>query len=244
MGTPSPLVVVAGTGTEVGKTHVAVALLRAWGSRARVVGYKPVETGVTRVSSQVSPEIAGADPEGEDAGQLRRASTFHVKHALFAQTFRDPVSPHLAARREGSTVDLVRLAEQASQLRQEAEGVVVELAGGLFTPLDSRLYNADFARKLAATHLLLVAPDRLGVLHDIAATLHAATHVGLRIHGVVLSESATKDASSGTNAGEIEAALGARVLAAFPRADQEDEGTKGAAGRLLEALSLSHDRIA
>ena len=35
-----------------------------------------------------------------------RASTFHVKPPLVSQTFTAPVSPHLAARREGRTLDL------------------------------------------------------------------------------------------------------------------------------------------
>jgi dethiobiotin synthetase len=222
-----PLVLLAGTGTEVGKTHVASALLRAWGETARVVGYKPVETGV------------GQGEEGDDARTHAGASTFHVKHPVFRQTYRDPVSPHLAARREGAPVDVARLAEQAGELRLEAAGLVVELAGGLFTPLGEGVFNVDLAKRLAPTRVVLVAPDRLGVLHDVAATFRAAAHEGLVVHGVVLSEAAQPDPSSGTNGAEIARALGARVLATFPRARGDDPRTREAARELLAALRVT-----
>jgi len=231
MDTPSPLVVVAGTGTEVGKTHVSVALLRAWGRRARVLGYKPVETGVDGGT-------------GEDARRLLEASTFHVKRPVFQQTFRDPVSPHLAARREGAPVDLERIAREVAALRGDgdgggkAEGVLLELAGGLFSPLAPGVFNAHLVKRLDAPRVIVVAPDRLGVLHDIAATLLAATHVGMEVLGVVLSASGASDASVGTNGEEVGVALGVRLLATFPRAGGEERETTEAAQQLLGALAL------
>ena len=143
------IVVVAGTGTEVGKTHIAASLLRVWGERRPVLGYKPVETGVPRGS-----RVTG------DAGELAKASTFHVKHPPYRQTFLDPISPHLAARREGVAIDVGRLARQARDLADEPGlGIVVELAGGLFTPLGAGQVNADLARRIRPTRLV-VGRDR------------------------------------------------------------------------------------
>jgi dethiobiotin synthetase len=230
MGTGSPLVAVAGTGTGVGKTHVSAALLRAWGERTRVVGYKPVETGVVTDSAQ-----------GDDSRRLLEASTFHVKHPVFRQTFPDPVSPHLAARRMGADIDLVALAKQATELRGEADGVVVELAGGLLSPLAPGALNVDLVRKLDPTRVVLVAPDRLGVLHDVGATLHAAERLGLGVFGIVLSAVANPDASSGTNAAEITHIFGASVLAIFPWAAGDHPSTQRAARELLRRLDLGLD---
>jgi dethiobiotin synthetase len=234
MGTGSPLVAVAGTGTGVGKTHVSAALLRAWGERTRVVGYKPVETGV-------AAETGTNSAQGEDSRRLLEASTFHVKHAVFRQTFPDPVSPHLAARRTEASIDLVALAKQATELRGEADGVVVELAGGLLTPLAPGALNVDLVRKLDPTRVVLVAPDRLGVLHDVGATLHAAEHLGLSIFGIVLCAVANPDASSGTNAAEITHIFGASVLANFPWAPGVHPSTQRAARELLRRLDLGLD---
>jgi dethiobiotin synthetase len=221
----APLVVIAGTGTGVGKTHVAAALLRAWGASSRVVGYKPVETGT-------------GGGTGEDAQRLLEASTFHVKHSVFRQTFPDPVSPHLAARRLGATIELAPLVQQTRALRAEADGVILELAGGLCTPLAPGTLNAHLALKVDATRIVVVAPDRLGVLHDVGATLHAAKHLGLGVSGVVLSEVAHPDASSGTNAREIGHVFGTPVLGTFPWETRPGEATRKVALSLLTGLQL------
>jgi dethiobiotin synthetase len=231
MGSKGLIVVVTGTGTGVGKTHVAGALLRAWGRTHDVIGYKPIETGV------VPPGPHGI---GEDSRRLARASTFHVKQGVFRQTFADPISPHLAARREGRKIDVERIDRQAKDLARMADGVVVELAGGLFTPLATGVVNADLARLLGAYRLIVVAPDRLGVLHDVGAALVAAKNKRLRVSGVVLSAPRTSDASTGTNAGEVDRALGARVLGILPRAKLESEATRCAAGQLLQELEITH----
>ena len=83
------LIVVTGTGTGIGKTHIAEAILRAWARHrpgARLIGLKPIESGVS----------VGAVT---DSGRLAAASTFHVKQSGYALSA--PLSPHLAARQRG-----------------------------------------------------------------------------------------------------------------------------------------------
>jgi dethiobiotin synthetase len=235
MGSKARTVVIAGTGTEIGKTHVAAALLSAWGRTHRVVGYKPIETGVR-------PSRRGGGPHpGEDAQALEEASTFHVKHRAFGLRYPDPVSPHLAARRAGQRIDLERIARQATALAQVADGLVVELAGGLFTPIGAGVFNADLVLRLRPHDVLLVAPDRLGVLHDVGATLLAARAMGLEVRGVVLSAPAKRDASTDTNAAEIARAVGAPVLAVFPRASRRSARTLAAAQQLAQKLDLTSE---
>jgi dethiobiotin synthetase len=205
----APLVVVSGTGTEIGKTHFAAALVRAWhlslarrGRPSAVAGIKPIESGGSA-----------------DGDILGRMSTFHVKRFPAPYLLRRPVSPHLAARDEGVTIAPAVVVHHIEQVRAEADAVLVELPGGLFSPLSVTAANADLARALDPSTTLLVAPDRLGVLHDVIATTRAAATAGLRIDGVVLSTPATPDASTGTNAAELRAVAGLSVLGVLPRAD-------------------------
>jgi dethiobiotin synthetase len=225
----SPLLVVTGTGTDVGKTHVATALLRAWGTTRKVFGYKPVESGV------------GAAGLGDDARRLAEASTFHVKRSLFGYAFGPPISPHLAARRDGVVVDIAKIATQVAELRSEVEGLVVELAGGLFSPLSRETVNLDLAKALQATAILLVAPDRIGVLHDVGATVRAANASGLSLQGIALCAPAVSDASTGTNVTELMDITGLCVLASFPRAPLDAPVSSVAARALLEGLALGGD---
>jgi dethiobiotin synthetase len=196
------LVVLAGTGTEIGKTHLAEALLLAMGDAGlRVAGLKPVESGVGTGES--------------DRARLSRASTFQAQP--FGVALKAPVSPHRAAREEGVALPLEALAAGIEATRSGTDFVLVELAGGLFTPLSEVALNVDFARRLAPDFLLLVAPDRLGVLHDVLATTRAAVATALRIDGVALVEPDHRDASTGTNAAELAPFTPVPVLTTVPR---------------------------
>jgi dethiobiotin synthetase len=196
------LVVVTGTGTEIGKTHLSEALLRALAGAGRVAGVKPVESGVV-------------DGHETDAFRLRRASTFHVKHPAYA--FAAPLSPHLAARNAGIAIDVDTLAEELTPLRDVADVVLVELAGGLFSPLADRRTNADLARALRPDFVVLVCPDRLGVLHDVTAALRAAASVPLSIDATIVMAPAVADSSTGLNARELADVVRAPGVIAVPR---------------------------
>ena len=77
---------------------------------------------------------------------------------------------------------------------------LVELAGGAFSPLGVGLTNVDLALALEPALWLLVAPDALGVLHDVTATLRALPRAP---DAVVLSGSRLRDESTGSNAREL-----------------------------------------
>jgi dethiobiotin synthetase len=224
------LLVVTGTGTGVGKTHAAVAVLLRWGRSARVCGLKPVETGVP----------PGED-EGDDAKRLRLASSFHVKPPAVPAPhppyrFADPVSPHLAARRSGQPIRLDAIRAWVAAVAPEADGLVVELAGGLFSPLGPGLLNADVLAALYPSATVVVAPDRLGVLHDVGALARAAAARDLRIAGVVLSAPLHPDASTGTNAEELRLVTDLPILGMLPRGAPEELADAPAIARLLAQM--------
>jgi dethiobiotin synthetase len=197
------LVVLSGTGTGVGKTQVAEGSLLAWGEMGvRAAGFKPVESGVD-----------GTSPS--DGDRLAAASPFHVQPTLYA--LRTPVSPHLAARQEGVPIDLVRIRDAVEAARASVDILLVELPGGLFSPLTEDTPNAVFASSLKPDALILVAPDRLGVLHDVSATVRAATTVPVSVDGIVLVAPEVADRSTGTNGEELARLLPVPNLAAVPR---------------------------
>jgi dethiobiotin synthetase len=216
------LVVMTGTGTGIGKTHLSEALLlglRRLGRRA--VGLKPIESGV-------APGVI------TDAARLSSASAFHVKP--FGLALVRPVSPHLAARLEGVTLDVEALVAGVAAARLAADIVLVELPGGLFTPLAPGLVGVNFAARLGPEVLLLAAPDRLGVLHDLIATCRAAGSGPARIDGIVLIAPEVPDESTGTNAGELADYVSVPVLASVPRGSPADLADSPALGQLLSRL--------
>jgi dethiobiotin synthetase len=180
-------VVILGTGTSVGKTFVTAALAAACRSRGSVLALKPIETGV-------------AEGMPGDAGIIAEAAG-HAP-ALSRWRFARGVSPHLAAREEGASIDVAKVAGWVSEQERSAAPAVtlVESAGGAFTPLAPGATNVDLALSLEPALWLLVGPDALGVLHDVGAVLRALPRPP---DAVVLSSARPADASSGSNAAEL-----------------------------------------
>jgi len=175
-------IVLLGTGTSVGKTWVACELLKELRRRSlSAIGLKPVESGVTDVTTG-------------DAADLARLSARPPSPPPYR--LREPLSPHLAARRESRSIEAEQIltyvrSHESSSPTEPPGVVVVETAGGLFSPLDASFTNWDVACSLDPARWVLVAPDSLGVLHDVTATLAAST-------------AREPDASTGTNAAELQ----------------------------------------
>jgi dethiobiotin synthetase len=170
-------ILVTGTDTGVGKTVVACAVAAGLVERGVAVAvWKPVETGV-----------AGAPPEGTDAERLARASgRMDPIDAICPYRFHAPLAPAIAARLEGTTVDVDRLGRLYAQRAQEAEIVVVEGAGGLLVPLADRVTYVELARRLGLP-LVIVVPNRLGAINHAALTARVAAVEGLAVVGFVLN---------------------------------------------------------
>jgi dethiobiotin synthetase len=230
-----PRIVILGTGTGVGKTYVTSLLVRALATAApgrSVVAVKPVETGVTRARG-------GAPAPGSDAALLEAASSGptlrpHPLHALPAA-----VSPHLAARQRRAAISLPRIQRwlglsPGSDATLHDMWQLVETAGGAFSPLSARLTNADLALRLEPSIWILVAPDALGVLHDVRATLLALKAVARAPDHLVLSACRAPDASVGTNARELERVGLPRPIVAVARG-----ASPASLGPLVRAL-LAH----
>lgn len=203
------IVFVIGTGTDVGKTHVTAALRQLSPSFA---AWKPIATGTS-------------DAFGDDARAIEA-----VEPPLYA--FRPPISPHLAARQAGVTITVGTIVREAQRIATKFEILFVESAGGLFSPISNTESNFDIAHLLRAqrgVRVLLVAPDRIGVLHDVAASVR-----DLAPNVVALSAPAHPDASTGTNAAEISTLRLAKHVVEFPRAAPAE--SHDAAARCLALL--------
>jgi dethiobiotin synthetase len=190
-------IIILGTGTGVGKTWITIALAHSLGRLgASVVALKPIETGVDRVAGSAR----------SDAALLANASSSAPSPAPFA--FPDPVSPHLAARRAGWLIDVATIQAYVAKHENAATSsvtsfVLVESAGGCLSPLAKGFTNADLALALEPAIWILVAPDSLGVLHDVSATLAGLASRNRLPDHVVLSAAREPDASTGTNGAEL-----------------------------------------
>ncbi|MES1188834.1 MAG: dethiobiotin synthase [Myxococcales bacterium] len=180
-------VVILGTGTDVGKTYATACIARGLSERASVLALKPIESGAP-------PGVVG------DAGTIATAAGHAAR--LSPWRFPSPVSPHLAAREQGATLDVASVAAWVAAQEAVAQPSIslVELAGGVFSPLGLGVTNEDLALALEPAVWLLVAPDALGVLHDVTATLRAMRRAP---DALLLSGARNTDQSTGSNAAEL-----------------------------------------
>ena len=96
--------------------------------------------------------------------------------------------------------------------------VIVEGAGGLFSPLADDLLNIDLVTQLSP-RVVIVAANRLGVIHQPLCACEAAAHRGIQPVGIVLCDpTGNADASSNTNANQISRYCSIPLLGCVPYA--------------------------
>jgi len=208
-----------GTDTDVGKTYVASLAVREISHSGQSVAvYKPVASGC-RIAGEEDRRVLG-DTIGEggrisgDAISLWEASGRRGElGSVCPQLFLAPLAPSTAAMAEGCRVDESLLIDGLASVVDGAAVVVVEGAGGLLSPLSERMLNSDLAAKLEC-ELVIVAANRLGVIHQVLATVLAAKALGLPVAGIVLNTvSEVADDSVRTNGATIASFTSVPVLA-------------------------------
>lgn len=168
---------ITGTDTGIGKTRVAVSLLRHLAARGeRVVGMKPVASGC---------ELRPEGWRNADAEALRAAANVVAEyHDINPYALPLATAPHWAARQANVEIDLRRILEHYDRLCALADCVVVEGVGGWRVPLGGGRELADLAVELNLPTILVVGV-RLGALNHASLSLQAMRASGVSIAGWV-----------------------------------------------------------
>jgi dethiobiotin synthetase len=201
-----PGLFVTATGTDIGKTYVTAALVRRWRAAGRLPrALKPIVSGFD------AGDWASSDPglllqamgERLDAAALDRISPFR---------FAAPLSPDMAAAREGKSVDVAALLAVCRTRLAEAGAapLLIEGVGGVMVPLDARRTMLDWMSDLALP-VLLVAGSYLGTISHSLTAAAVLRHAGLGVAALVVNESE----GSGVPLAETAATI-ARFVAPVP----------------------------
>lgn len=157
--------VVAGIGTDVGKTVVSAVLTEA----LQATYWKPVQAG---------------DLQNTDTMKVQRLC--NPDCYVLPENFRlqTPASPHLAA-----AIDGVHITKDAFQLPKlhDHESLVIETAGGLMVPLNEEgLLYCDIIRDWKLP-VVLVTRHYLGSINHTLLSLYALQQQGIQIEWLVVS---------------------------------------------------------
>lgn len=171
---------VTGTDTEVGKTVASTALLQAANQRGfRTAGYKPVASG---------SEITSDGLRNGDALALQHNSALPLLYEqVNPYTFAEPTSPHIISADEQRPIEAAVMSAGLRALEAKADWVLVEGAGGWYTPLTDTLMFADWV-KHEQLPVILVVGVKLGCINHALLTAQAVLQAGLRLVGWIAND--------------------------------------------------------
>jgi dethiobiotin synthetase len=154
---PGELVVVVGTGTDVGKTWVSAALLSACRAAGlRVAARKPAQS--------FEPDGGLTDAEVLAAATAEDPETVCPPH----RWYEVPFAPPMAAEHLGRPPILqAELEAEICWPEPAAHLGLVELAGGVASPISSDRHAMEMVADIAPDHVLLVADAGLGAINAV-----------------------------------------------------------------------------
>jgi len=215
---------VTGTGTDIGKTYVTAGLVRHLRrQRIEACALKPVASGFDAQAAAQS-----------DAGQLIAAmgepATPDTVARISPWRFAAPLSPDMAAAREGRTIDFDALL--AFCRAQTSPALFIEGVGGVMVPLDGAHTVLDWMAALRLP-LVLVAGSYLGAISHTLTAVDVCRRRDLAIAALVINESPQATVPLVETAATLARFLPEMPLTTLSRPAADDEFA--ALWRLLEA---------
>lgn len=201
---------ITATGTEVGKTFVSCGLVRHLRAQGRrVSALKPVASG-----------FDPAHPDESDSAALLaalgRAPAAETIVEISPWRFAAPLSPDMAARREGRAIDFSALVAFCAREIARADRVLIEGIGGLMVPLDDRHTVLDWIVALDVP-IVLVAGSYLGSLSHTLTALDVLAARRREVAALVVSESVGSSVSLDETLDSLSRFVAGREIVALPR---------------------------
>ncbi|MDI9870632.1 dethiobiotin synthase [Flectobacillus roseus] len=155
--------IVAGIGTEIGKTFISSVLVEA----LQADYWKPIQSGGLDFS---------------DTHTVK--SLVSIKNNTFfpeAYRLNEPLSPHAAAALDGITIELSKI-----QLPVTERNLIVELAGGLMVPLNDNDLVIDMVQQLNLP-VILVSKNYLGSINHTLLSVEALKSRNIPVEGIIFN---------------------------------------------------------
>ena len=205
------------SGTEVGKTFVTAGICR-----------KLLDDGFT--VRALKPVISGFDPRDPnetDTGVLLAAQGLNATPENIAAVspwrFVAPLSPNIAAAREGREIDFERLLGFCQTAWDGPEDVLlVEGIGGVLVPLDGVHTVMDWVVALRMPSLV-VGGSYLGTISHTLAALEALRARNAVIAAVVISESEESPVPLEETVSAIRQFASGTIIHSLPRDCRDDD---------------------
>lgn len=174
---------ITATGTGIGKTFVTTTLCRELIEDGRkVVALKPIISGYAGVDIEI------------DSALILQACGQEITEENIAKIspwrFAAPLSPNMAAQREGKNISFLELIHFCKQQeKSDADILLVEGVGGVCVPLDDRHTVMDWMAQLKDYKIILVSGSYLGSISHTLTAVHALAARNIGLYAVIINES-------------------------------------------------------
>ena len=173
---------VTATGTDVGKTFITALLVKKWRDSGIDAGY--YKAALSGAELRDGKWVAG------DADYVKRtANLSDTQEQLVSYVYKEAVSPHLAARKEGNPVELAKVKADFDAACARHEFVLAEGSGGIICPIrydDQKVFLVDIMKMLDLP-LLIVTTAALGSINACVLTVEYARSRGLDVRGLIVN---------------------------------------------------------
>lgn len=173
---------VTATGTDVGKTFITALLVKKWRDSGIDAGY--YKAALSGAELRDGKWVAG------DADYVKRIAHLpDTQEQLVSYVYKEAVSPHLAARKEGNPVELAKVEDDFEAANARHEFVFAEGSGGIICPIrydDQKVFLVDIMKTLGLP-LLIVTTAALGSINACVLTVEYARSCGLDVCGLIVN---------------------------------------------------------
>ena len=125
-----------------------------------------------------------------DADYVKRIANLpDTQEQLVSYVYKEAVSPHLAARKEGNPVELAKVKDDFDAARNRHEFIFAEGSGGIICPIrydDQKIFLIDVMKTLNLP-LLIVTTAALGSINACVLTVEYARSRGLDVRGLIVN---------------------------------------------------------
>ena len=172
-----------GTNTDVGKTFIGTKLIKDLNKKYNYLAFKPIETGCRKKGSKLIP----AD-SSKYHSILSKVMTLDELNPF---RFIPPVSPYLAIKRATNRVYIKDYYEKLKMISKDTP-VLLEGAGGAFSPLALDGLNIDLMKMIKSINILIII-DELGCISSAISNILAFEKYKVRLDLLVLNTQKKND---------------------------------------------------
>ncbi len=194
---------VTATNTDIGKTYVSALIAKELHNKNKKVAY-------------FKAAISGASTlDCSDAAYVRDYANLKTEDLFVSYLFKEPLSPHLAARLNKEIISLDKIKEDFNKIK-DYDYILGEGSGGIVCPLyyedDNKLMLYDVVQEFHFS-TIVVSHATLGSINNAITTIEFLRTHNIKIKGIILNNYDENDFMQVDNLKMIESLSNIKVIA-------------------------------